>query len=300
MADQPNHQSSGNPDRPVGGTEESAPKGRGKFAQMLSYLVTAPDAPQASAQADADASMSIRLEPGELAGAVQFIASARRSGTLALYRADTGEEAGSVSLQEGRIIHAQQADGSIGVEAVAGLMAEGAMDSQFIEGRVSAVTSLEHSADQLLLEAAVMADEKLEAGGGEGGGRGRVSRNRGSGRHVSVLRIGISVATFALLLWICGSLTPRLWRQWQEKRTRQRQIQELAETHRARVEVLMRQARAAYTRRRYNVSIELCQDALDLDRKSEEAARLLKRAQSAHTAGDARHARGKVQMVQQN
>ncbi len=299
MKDEENSQSNETAEDRSGDAASSIPKGRGKFAQLLSCLVTAPDAPRTVSAEGEGASMSIRLEEGELPGAVQFLASSRRSGELALFRVDDGDLAGSIFFEQGKIVHAQHAGEAMGMEAVAALICEGELDSRFIAGRIPAVSTLEHSADQLLLEATMMAD-RLTEDGEFGGGAARTASRPGSGRHISIVRIAVSVGVFAVLLWGFGAAGPRVWRKWQQDQARRQQIQELAETRRARIEVLVRQAREAYSRRRYNVTIELCGEALDMAPENTEAQTLLERAQSPHTAGDARHARAKARMVREN
>lgn len=299
MKDEENSQSNETAEDRSGDAGSSTPKGRGKFAQLFTCLVTAPDAPRTVSAEGEGASMSIRLEEGELPGAVQFVASSRRSGELALYRVDDGHLAGTIFFDQGKIIHAQHASDAMGVEAVAALICEGALDSRFIAGRVPAVSTLAHSTDQLLLEATMMADQLAEAGE-LGNGAGRAAPKRGNGRHISIVRIAVSVGVFAVLLWGFGSAGPRVWRKWQQDQARRQQIQELAETRRARVEVLVSQAREAYNRRRYNVTAELCGEALDMAPENTEAQTLLERAQSTHTAGDARHAQAKARMLREN
>ncbi|MFW5893835.1 MAG: SUMF1/EgtB/PvdO family nonheme iron enzyme [Verrucomicrobiota bacterium] len=290
------------------GASSTSPKKRSKVARLLACLVTAPNPPRPPFSVGEgegeggweNAQMSIRLEAGDLPGAVQFVANSRRSGELALFRVDDGAFVGSIFFDErGKIIHAQHGGNSIGVDAVAALICEGKLDSRFIAGRVPAVSTLEHSADGLMLEATVETDQLSEDGDFKGGQVGSGAW-QGSGRHISIMRIAISAGVFAVLVWGVGLAGPRAWKNLQRDRMRQQQIQESAETREERVQILVNQAREAYTRRRYNVTIELCAEALELNPEHTEAQTILEKAQSPHSAGDARRAQANARMVRAN
>ncbi|MCK5802382.1 MAG: DUF4388 domain-containing protein [Lentisphaeria bacterium] len=99
----------------------------------------------------------LRLKEDELGNALQFMALTGRVGQME-FRSPDGEKAGSVFVEHGRIVHAE-CDGHEAVKALATLFNKGALEGCFTDGAIPAKKTITLKTDQLLIEAAVMADE---------------------------------------------------------------------------------------------------------------------------------------------
>jgi len=99
-----------------------------------------------------------RLRRGELSNAIQFLTMTARTGVLTVSSLAAVPEMGALVFQAGRVVHAEFAACS-DVEAVARLMRLGASLAAFEEGAADAAQTMNLATDQLLIEAAVRADE---------------------------------------------------------------------------------------------------------------------------------------------
>ena len=100
--------------------------------------------------------MYLKLSRGELGNAMQFLTLTRRTGELRLEFPASGG-GGRIFLEQGRVVHADY-NGTEGTEACARMLAEEAAEAHFFDDAVSETRSVSLPTDQLLLEAAVLAD----------------------------------------------------------------------------------------------------------------------------------------------
>ncbi len=108
-----------------------------------------------------DSEMFLKLRHDELGTAVQFLALTARTGELEVCFPGT-HPLGRVFFRKSRIVHITYKQ-ALGIDALAAMFIEGDAHVRFYDGREAPVEDVLLSADQLLLEAAVLADE-IEAG----------------------------------------------------------------------------------------------------------------------------------------
>ncbi|OPZ30577.1 MAG: hypothetical protein BWZ02_00691 [Lentisphaerae bacterium ADurb.BinA184] len=107
--------------------------------------------------------MYLQLKGDELSNALQFLCMTSRRGHLALAFPDG--RTGDLYLGNGTIQHAETG-GKAGIEAVAMMLREPAVEARFFEGRRWPRQTLGQAASQILIEASVMGDE-MAAGGAQ-------------------------------------------------------------------------------------------------------------------------------------
>lgn len=105
-----------------------------------------------------DPAFRFRLRRGELSNAIQFLTMTVRTGVLTVASLSGDSETGRLVLVDGRVVHAQF-DDCRDVEAVARLMRLETSVAAFEEGVQSTERTMNLATDQLLIEAAVRADE---------------------------------------------------------------------------------------------------------------------------------------------
>jgi hypothetical protein len=124
----------------------------------------APDAPKASPpqprlSLDSLPAFAFRLDRLELSNAIQFLTMTTRTGILTVIP-KTGTESGRLAMVLGRVVHAGFGSHT-GVEAVARMMSLMASAATFEDDDSARTTehSINLATDQLLIEAAIKADE---------------------------------------------------------------------------------------------------------------------------------------------
>jgi len=106
----------------------------------------------------AEPAFRFRLSRGELSNAIQFLTMTARSGVLTVSADGPGGHAGSLTVAGGRVVCAIF-DDCAGVDAVARMMTLSHSTATFADGAQGAERNLNLATDQLLIEAAVRADE---------------------------------------------------------------------------------------------------------------------------------------------
>lgn len=106
---------------------------------------------------DDQSHMYMRLGPGELSDALQFLTMSPRTGELRLRFIKDGAE-GHVFLKDGDVVHVEF-KGHTGTEAFARMLLHGDGEARFHADEEAVERTVRKSVSQLLLEAAVSADE---------------------------------------------------------------------------------------------------------------------------------------------
>jgi len=106
--------------------------------------------------------MYFRLGPGELANALQFLSTTRRSGELRI-EIRSPESGGSglrgrIFLNEGKLVHAVCGE-ETGINALALLINMQNVEARFYEGITAEESSLAGGTDHILIQASVLSDE---------------------------------------------------------------------------------------------------------------------------------------------
>lgn len=121
-----------------------------------------PAADSAKAGAAKDSShMYMRLGPGELSDALQFLTMSPRSGELRVHFIES-DKTGSVYLKDGEVVHIEFGDHT-GMEAFARMLLQGESEARLHTDVEAAERTVRQPVSQLLLEAAVFGDELHEA-----------------------------------------------------------------------------------------------------------------------------------------
>ncbi len=118
--------------------------------------------PAKSGTADNDSShMYMRLGPGELSDALQFLTMSPRSGELRVHFIES-DKTGSVYLKDGEVVHIEFGDHT-GMEAFARMLLQGDSEARLHTDVAAAERTVRQPVSQLLLEAAVFGDELHES-----------------------------------------------------------------------------------------------------------------------------------------
>lgn len=104
--------------------------------------------------------MYFQLNSDELSNALQFLCMSSRQGRLSL-KFESGSS-GAIFLDGGTLSHAEY-ENLEGIEAVARMLRGGAMEARFFEGRKASKQTNSRPISQVLIEAAVIADETSSA-----------------------------------------------------------------------------------------------------------------------------------------
>lgn len=110
---------------------------------------------------DGHSTMYLELGQGDLGGVIQFLTMTSRSGELDIRFPHNGDS-GRIFVERCRVVHAEYLQ-ERGVEAIARMLAEPQGKACFTDGQRPARQTIAKGADQLLLEAAVLADEMAAA-----------------------------------------------------------------------------------------------------------------------------------------
>lgn len=121
---------------------------------------TAADSAKAGAAEDSS-HMYMRLGPGELSDAIQFLTMSPRSGELRVHFIES-DMTGSVYLKDGEVVHIQLGDHT-GMEAFARMLLQGDSEASLHADEEAPERTVRQPVSQLLLEAAVFGDELNES-----------------------------------------------------------------------------------------------------------------------------------------
>ncbi len=105
--------------------------------------------------------MFIKLKGCELGNLIQFLSADVNTGELGL-RVVLSGDLGYLFFEKGRLVHAEYGEAK-GVDALARMLVQGEMEGHFFENQETPEHTLKLSTDQLLLQAAVLADNYAEA-----------------------------------------------------------------------------------------------------------------------------------------
>lgn len=99
----------------------------------------------------------LKLGPGELGNAIQFLTMSPRSGEIEL-TFPHDDDKGHIFLENGQAVHLEY-QGLTGTEAFALMLTEEEAEAQFYDGRTPVEKTISTTCDHLLIEASVMGDE---------------------------------------------------------------------------------------------------------------------------------------------